>query len=63
MTSKTGQEIVTIHILLNISRSTVNQKRKLGQLIEYKIRNIFLKNHIQNMVKKPVPDLFLKNLT
>ena len=34
---------------------------KFGQLIEYNIRNIFLKNHAQNMVEKLVPDSFLDN--
>ena len=31
-----------MHILPNISRSTGNQAMKLGQLIEYNKRNIFL---------------------
>ena len=34
---------------------------KFGQLIEYNMRNIFLQNHIQNILEKLVPDLFLKN--
>ena len=34
---------------------------KLGQLIEYNMRNIFLKNYTQNVVEKLIPDLFLKN--
>ena len=34
---------------------------KFGQLIEYNIRNIFLKNHAQNVVEKLVPDPFLDN--
>ena len=32
-----------MHILPNISRSKDNQTMKFGQLIEYKMRNIFLK--------------------
>ena len=40
---KTGKQIITIHILLNISRSKVNQIMKFGQLIEYPVRNFFLK--------------------
>ena len=39
---KTGKQIITIHILLNISRSKVNQMMKFGQLIEYPVRNSFL---------------------
>ena len=34
---------------------------KLGQLIEYSMRNIFLKNNTQNMVEKLFPDPLLKN--
>ena len=34
---------------------------KSGQLIEYKMKNIFLKNHKQNMVEKLVAVSFLKN--
>ena len=34
---------------------------KVGQLIEYNIKSIFLKNHWQNVVEKLFPDLFLKN--
>ena len=35
MTSQTGPEIITIHILPNISRSKGNQIMKFGQLKEY----------------------------
>ena len=42
MASQTGQQIITIHILLNISRSKSNHTVKVGQLIEYNTRNIFL---------------------
>ena len=34
MTSQTGQQIITIQILPNISRSKGNQTMKFGQLIE-----------------------------
>ena len=47
--------------MANISRSKENQSTKFGQLIECDITKIFLKNHTQNMVKKLVPDPFLKN--
>ena len=46
MTSQTGEQVISIHILLNISRGKVNQSMKFGQLIEYNMRNIFLKNII-----------------
>ena len=42
VTSQTGQQIIAIHILRNISRSKDNQEMKFGQLIEYNMRNIFL---------------------
>ena len=35
MTSQTGQKIITIHKLPNISRTKDNQAMKLGQLIKY----------------------------
>ena len=34
---------------------------KLGQLIEHNMRNIFLKNHTQNVAEKLFPDAFLEN--
>ena len=33
---------------------------KFGQLIEYKVQNIFLKNHTQNLLEKLFPDAYLK---
>ena len=45
----------------NISRSKGNQTMKFGQLIEYNMKNILLKNHTQNVVEKLFPDPFLKN--
>ena len=43
MTPQTGKQILTIHILPNISISKGNQTIKFGQLIGLKVRNIFLK--------------------
>ena len=42
MTSQTGQHIITIHKLPNISRSEDNHAMKFGQLTEYNLRIIFL---------------------
>ena len=42
MTSQGGKQTIAIRILANISRSKGNQAMKLGQLIEYNMRNIFL---------------------
>ena len=35
---------------------------KFGQLIEYKMKNIFLKNHVENVVEKLVPYPFIKKI-
>ena len=42
MTSQSGQQIITIYTLPSISRCKGNQTIKFDQLIEYKMRNIFL---------------------
>ena len=60
MTSQTGQQTNTIHILPNIPRSKGNQTKKFGQLIEYNMI-FFLKNHTQNVVEELVPDPFVKS--
>ena len=44
MTSQPGWQTIALHILPNISRSKGNQTMKLGQLIEYNKRNVFLQN-------------------
>ena len=60
MTSQTGQEIITIHILPNISRSKANQTMKFGQLKEYNMASIFLEKSF-DVIEKLVPDPFIKN--
>ena len=42
MKSQPGEQEITVHILPNISQSKCNQTMKLGELIEYNKRNIFL---------------------
>ena len=42
MTSQTGQQIIAMHILPNISISKGNQTMKFGQWIEYNMRSICL---------------------
>ena len=44
MKSQPGKQTIAIHILPNISGSKSNQKMKLGQLIDYNKRNVFLQN-------------------
>ena len=49
-----------MHIFPNISRSTGNQSdMKFGQLIRYKVRDIFFKNHAEIEAGRLVLDLFL----
>ena len=43
MTSQSVKQTIAIHILPNISKSKCNHTMKVGQLIEYNMRNIFLK--------------------
>ena len=59
MTSQPGQQRITTHILLNISRIKGNQTMKFGQLIEHPKRNIFFKNYAENEAEKLVSDCFL----
>ena len=47
MRSQTGKQTLAIRISANIPRSKDKQTMKFNQLIEYNIRNIFLKNHTQ----------------
>ena len=42
MTSQPGQQTIEIHILPNILRSKGNQTMKLGQLIDYNMRIMFI---------------------
>ena len=42
VTSQPGKQTIAIHIFPNISRSKSNQTMKLGQLIDYNKRKIFL---------------------
>ena len=59
MTSQPDSQTIAIHILPDISQSKGNQTMKFGQRIEYKKRNIFLKNYAENEAGRLVPDLFL----
>ena len=66
MTSQRGEQTIVIHILPNISRSKGNQTEIWSVVIWQNLTReilcmIFLENHTQNVVKKLVPDPFLKN--
>ena len=47
-------------MLPNISRSKGKQTKKLDQLIEYNMRNIFAEYNTQNALKKLFPEFYLK---
>ena len=55
ITSQTGQQIITMHILPNISRIKGNQT-KFAELIKCNMIN-----HTQNVVEKLILDSFIKN--
>ena len=57
MTSEPGKQTIAIDILPYISRGKNNQTVRFGQLIEYNMRKIFLKNHTQNVMEKLIPNL------
>ena len=49
-----------MHILPNILRSKSNQTAKFGQLIEYKMRNIFLEKPYTKYGGETIPRPFSK---
>ena len=61
MTSLTGKQIITIHILPNISRGKDNQTVKFIQLIEHNVRNIFLEKSYTVCGGGTSPKTFSKN--
>ena len=61
MTSQTGKQIITKYLLRNISESKVNQTVKLGHLLEYIMRNIFLEKSYTKCGGESIPRSFLKS--
>ena len=59
--SESGIQTIVTHTLSNISRSKGNQALKIGQLKEYKMKNIFLQKLYTNVGEKLFLDPFLKN--
>ena len=57
---QTGQQIILIHILANISRNKNNQTMKFGQLIEHNMRNIVLEKSYTKYVGQASPRPFHK---
>ena len=60
MTSQPRKQAIPIHILSYISRCKENQKLKVGQLIEYNMRKIFLENLYPECGKETSPKPFSK---
>ena len=48
-------------MLPNISRSKCNKAMKFGQLIEYKMRNIFVETSYLKYAAETIPNAYLKN--
>ena len=59
-TSQTGKQTITIHILLNISRSKCNQTMNFGQLMEYRMRSNFLEKAYAKHGGETIPITFSK---
>ena len=60
MTSEAGQQISTIHILPNISRSKGNKTMNFFQLIEYNMINTFIEKLYLKCGGKASPRPFIK---
>ena len=60
MTSQPEKQTIAIHILRNISRRKGNQTIKFGQLIEYSMKNIFLKKSYRKFDGKTISRPFSK---
>ena len=56
------KQTIAIHVLPNISRSKSNQTMIFGQLIEYKMRNIFLEKSYTKCDGETTPRPFSKKL-
>ena len=59
MTSQLEKQTIKIHILPNISRRKGNQTMKFGQLIEYKVGNIFLQKSYAKYGGESFPITFI----
>ena len=50
--SQTGKQTFTLHLFSNVSGRKVNQTMEYGQLIEYKVRNVFLEKWCKKCARK-----------
>ena len=60
MASQPGKQTTAMHILPNILRSKGNQIKKLGQLMEYSMRNIYLEKSYTKYAGETIPEPFSK---
>ena len=60
MTARTEQQLITIYILPNISRTKGDQAMKFCQLIEYNMSNIFLEHSYRKCDGEASPRPFYK---
>ena len=58
--SQPGKQTIAIYTLHNILRIKGSQTMKFGQLIEYDIRNTFLKKSYAKCARETIPRLFSK---
>ena len=63
MKSQHGKQTISIHILLNISRSKGNQTMKFGHLIEHKQRNILLEKSYSKCGGEKSPRLIIEYIS
>ena len=61
MISQTWQQVITMHILSNISRSKDNQKMSFGRLLVYNMRNVFLEKSFKKLSRQSSLRHFYKN--
>ena len=62
MTSRSSKKTIIIHILSNILRNNSNKTMKVGQLIEYNMRNIFLEKSYTKFGGETSPRPFSEKL-
>ena len=55
MTLQPGKQTIAIHLLPNISRNKGNQTMKVGKLIEYNMRNIFVEKSYTKCAGETIP--------
>ena len=60
MRSQPGSQTIAIYIFTNTSRSKGNQAMKFGQLINYDMRNIFVKKSYPKCAGETIPRLLSK---